>query len=51
MLSYYSVASLSQAVQDFYNGPCAAVDFEDISHEDEMIELIHALVAFHNGGG
>ena len=42
--SYYSVASLSQGVQDFYNGPCAAVDFVDLSHESELIELIQTLV-------
>ena len=51
LVSYYSVASLSQSVQDFYNGSCAAVDFQDISHESEMTELIHTLVAFHNSGG
>ncbi len=51
IVDYYPVASLSQSVQDFYNGPCAAVDFHDISHESEMRELIHALVAFHNTGG
>lgn len=45
--SYYSVASLSQAVQDFYNGACAAIDFADISHEKEIVELIYALVDAH----
>jgi hypothetical protein len=45
--SYYPVASLSQGVQDFYNGPCAAVDFIDISHEDELATLIHDLVKAH----
>ncbi len=42
--NYYPVASLSQGVQDFYNGPCAAVDFVDLSHEDELAKLLHDLV-------
>ncbi|MFC2053008.1 hypothetical protein ACFLV7_01740 [Chloroflexota bacterium] len=50
IVSYYSVASLSQGVQDFYNGPCAAVDFVDITHESELIKLIHALVEAHQSG-
>ena len=50
IVSYYSVATLSQSVQDYYNGPCAAVDFKDISHDNEMIELINALVDYHSSG-
>jgi hypothetical protein len=50
LVSHHSVASLSQAVQDFYNGPSAAIDFKDISHKKKMIELIHALVQFQTGG-
>jgi hypothetical protein len=49
IVSYYSIAPLSQVVQNYYNGPCAAVDFNDISHENEMIELINALIDYHSG--
>lgn len=50
IISYYSVASLSQGVQTFYNGPCAAIDFTDLTHKKEIVELIHALVEAHQGG-
>ena len=43
------MASLSQGVQDFYNGPCAVVDFIDLTHEEEITELLYALVEFHKG--
>lgn len=41
----YQVAPLSQPVQDFYNGPCAAVDITDLAHEHELSNLISSLVA------
>lgn len=44
---YYTVVSLSQGVQDFYYGPCAAVNVVDLSHEDEIKELLNALVEYH----
>jgi hypothetical protein len=45
IVKHHSVAPLSQGVQDFYNGPCAAVDFTDLTHEEEMVQLIHTLVS------
>ncbi len=39
-IKHYPVKSLSQSVQDFYNGPCAAVDIDNM----ENIEEIKALV-------
>ena len=50
IVSHYSVASLSQSVQDFYNGPCAAIDFQDLSREDELKKLIYSLVDSHRIG-
>jgi hypothetical protein len=47
IIQYYSVATLSQSVQDFYNGPCAAIDFIDSSHENEIIELLSKLICYH----
>jgi hypothetical protein len=47
---HYSVASLSQGVQDFYNGSCAAVNFTDLSHEEEITQLIHVLVGARLNG-
>ena len=38
-----SVKDLSQPVQDFYNGPCAAVDIDTIDNLDEIIELLKKL--------
>jgi predicted transport protein len=39
-----TVKDLSQAVQDFYNGPCAAVDIDTIDNLDEIIELLKKLL-------
>jgi predicted transport protein len=50
IVKFYSIATLSQGVQDFYNGPCAAIDIVDISHRDEIISLIHSLVDYHRDG-
>jgi len=47
IIEFYSVASLSQPVQDFYNGLCAAVDIVDLSHEGELDTLIKSLVDYH----
>jgi hypothetical protein len=38
---------LSQAVQDFYNGPCAAIAVTDLQHERELEELIQELITYH----
>jgi hypothetical protein len=43
----HHIASLSQAVQDFYNGPCAAIDITDLQHVKEIEELIQKLIAYH----
>ena len=45
---YYKVAPLSKGVQDFYNGPCAAVDITNLSHEIELSTLISTMVAYHH---
>lgn len=45
--NYYSVVSLSQGVQDFYNGPCATIDIVDLSHDDELRALIVGLIDHH----
>ncbi|MBN1306182.1 MAG: hypothetical protein JXA13_17230 [Anaerolineales bacterium] len=47
IVKHYSVATLSQGVQNFYNGPCAAIDFIDLSHEAELINLINTLIETH----
>lgn len=39
----HSVVSLSQGVQDFYNGPCAAVDITSTDNFDEIESLIREL--------
>jgi predicted transport protein len=40
-IKHHPVKSLSQPVQDFYNGPCAAVDVVDMKHISEIEALIH----------
>jgi len=40
----HAVAPLSAPVQNFYNGPCAAVDIHDLDHIDEIEVLIRRLV-------
>jgi len=44
IIHHYSVAPLSQGVQDFYNGSCAAINFTDSSHEDEIFTLLNKLI-------
>ena len=39
-----NVKDVSQDVQNFYNGPCAAVDINNIDNLDEVIDLIKVLV-------
>jgi len=39
-VKYHKIKPLSEGVQRFYNGPCAAVVIENISHFDEVISLI-----------
>ena len=47
IVNTYTVSTLSQGVQDFYNGPCAAIDIDNLTNEPEIIKLIHELVIFH----
>lgn len=43
-VKYSSVKSLSQSVQNFYNGDCVAVDLTEISYIDELISVLEALL-------
>ena len=45
-VKHYSVASLSAPVQDFYNGPCAAVDILDLEGTDELEVLIKIMLDY-----
>jgi hypothetical protein len=38
------VKDLSQSVQDYYNGLCAAVDINNAENLNEVIELIKMLI-------
>jgi hypothetical protein len=44
---YYTVGPLSKGIQDFYNGPCAAVDIPNLTHEDELVNLLSSLISYH----
>jgi predicted transport protein len=43
-ISEHSVRALSDPVQTFYNGPCAAVDLHNLDNIDEVIDLIRTLI-------
>jgi len=47
----YIVLPLSQGVQDFYGRPCAAVFIDNLSHEDEIVNLISSLIAYNQDSG
>jgi len=49
-VSHYAVATLSTAVQDFYNGPCAAVDITTLDHSAEIEMLISRMIEYNKGG-
>jgi predicted transport protein len=49
IVSKYPIASLSQPVQNFYNGPCAAVEIDNLEHEEEIKALIARLLKEHKG--
>lgn len=44
----YPVSPLSQAIQDFYNGPCAVVDISNLEHGDDIKQLLIALIEYHS---
>jgi predicted transport protein len=44
-INKHEIKILSQPVQDFYNGDCAAIDIEDLSNIQEIIELIRTLIS------
>jgi len=48
-VSRYSVASLSASVQEFYNGPCAAVDILDLDGASELEVLIKRMIEYNKG--
>ena len=39
-IKYYNVATLSQGVQNFYNGPCARIDITNNKNITEVIKLL-----------
>jgi len=39
-INKYEVSSLSEGVQNFYNGPCARVEITKDKHLDEVINLL-----------
>ena len=42
LISHHPVKTLSQPVQDFYNGPCAAVDVDGMTHFREIDALVRS---------
>ncbi|HLW61189.1 MAG TPA: hypothetical protein VKV57_14900 [bacterium] len=50
LIKIHAVASLSQPVQDFYNGPCAAIDIPDAANFAEIETLLRDLLAHKPAG-
>lgn len=48
-VQHYRVKKLSEPIQKFYNGPCAAVILENVDNIDEVIETIKLALEKHNG--
>jgi hypothetical protein len=46
----HAVVPLSAAVQNFYNGPCAAVDIFNLDDMDEIQLLIRKMVEYNKPG-
>lgn len=46
-LSHHNVRSLSDSVQNYYNGACASIDIIDIENLDEIIRLLEKAI-LHN---
>ncbi len=44
MIKNHPVKSLSEPVQKFYNGPCAAIDIDSLEGFDEIVALLRALM-------
>jgi predicted transport protein len=44
----YPVAHHSEGIQDFYNGPCAAVDIANLDHVSEIRQLLADLIEYHS---
>lgn len=40
----YNVKTLSEGVQKFYNGPCAAIEIEDSKNLNEVIDILKILI-------
>lgn len=47
-IKHHPVKTLSAGVQQFYNGPCAAIDVQDVDKIDEIINLISMLIKSEN---
>jgi hypothetical protein len=39
----YNIKTLSQGVQNFYNGPCARIELTENKNLNEVIELLLAI--------
>jgi hypothetical protein len=47
LVKYYVVTPLSKGGQDFYDGPCAEGVINNLTHEDELVNLISSLISHH----
>ncbi len=45
LIRHYAITHLSKPVQNFYNGPCAAIEVENASHLNEVGNVLRALLA------
>ena len=43
-IKHHPVKTLSAGVQQFYNGPCATIDVQDLDKIDEIVHLIESII-------
>ena len=51
VVKHHEVSPLSATVQRFYNGPCAAVNIQNMKHMDEIRALIGKTVEYNRADG
>jgi hypothetical protein len=44
IVKHYSITLLSKPVQDFYNGPCAAININNEKYLNEIAKIIKELL-------
>ena len=46
-LAYHNIRTLSESVQNYYNGPCASIDIVDMNNFEEVISLLEKTIHYN----